>query len=56
MRTFYSYTDLTMIECLSNREILGQSIRDMHNLKPDEHFSVDIFNESGLLLTHFEYP
>jgi len=57
MRTFYSHTDSTIIECLSNREMIGDSLRKIHKLKPDESFSVDIFNvDSGLLITHFEFP
>ena len=57
MRTFYSHTDSTIIECLRDREKICQSIRKIHDLKPNEAFSVDIFNiDTGLLLTHFEYP
>lgn len=57
MRNFYSHTDSTILECLSNRDKLGNSIRQINKLSPDEPFSIDIFNiESGALITHFEYP
>jgi len=55
MRTFYAYTEQTMIELLNDREIIGDRIRVLHDVPPDEHFGVDMFNDNGDLLVHFEY-
>ena len=55
MRHFYAYTDLSITELLSTREALGNDLRKMMRIQGGESFSVDMFNEQGLLITHFEY-
>jgi hypothetical protein len=57
MRYFYTHTDSTLLECLSERESLGKALKKVHKISPGESYSVDIFNvDTGALITHFEYP
>jgi len=56
MRKFYTVTDSTLLEVLSQRDQLGQALRKMKGLTINEPFSVDILHiDTGKIISHFEY-